>query len=615
MKKLLIPALATMMALLTVQPAWALIDPYFTPVIMVRQSDMILHLQFESVKDMQAQFTVVEAIKGKTDQKTITLDLSKVAVPEQREFFEKKLKSIGKMPVLMFYGSFQRAQGAEKETQTGFMHVEDGWAACFSKDGKWLFDGMDQKMAGTYQGSTDMLLRAVKYIISDEGADMPVREDIAWDGEPVNFAQIDGKVRAALPVDLAGKGKTGLYVACESGDRIFDYDSAANEKFTDVTARYGLSAKSKLAAFGDFNGDGKVDIASWDGSALTIYLQSAEGRFAPDAKLAKEDLKEEPYALAACDSGKDGKSALVLGVGEKVLLYVPGDKPVALEADAALLKDMGKAKLCLAADFDGDGLPDVLAVFANGSLIFKGKAGGTFEAAKACKIAAGEGQVSPCLGDFDADGLPDLLICGKQASGFWQNNGKFDFQERLMQTGEFAYKANTNLVGGSACDFNGDGRQDLALFCTDSAPHLFFSRGFRSFGHANNIDISSGGVLPEASEGQQAGCMADFAGDGGSELVMVLPKGQAYVLSRQTTDGSWAKIGLAPKASFAGPVNVTGYQGARCLGSWAVAPGSDGFFAIPGKDTLTLKWTTPDGKAKQKDLPLEGKAVYYGIGK
>ena len=187
MKKLLAPILATAVALLTAQPAWAYIDPYFTPVIMTRQSDIILHLQVESVKDMQATFTVVEALKGKTDQKTISLDLSKVAVKEQREFLEKKLKDIGKMPVLMFYGSFQRDQGSEKEA-VAFLHVEDGWAACFTKDGKWIFDGMDQKMAGTYQGSTDMLLRAVKYILGDEGADMPVREDIAWDGEPVKFA-------------------------------------------------------------------------------------------------------------------------------------------------------------------------------------------------------------------------------------------------------------------------------------------------------------------------------------------------------------------------------------------------------------------------------------------
>jgi hypothetical protein len=614
MKKLLAPILATAVALLTAQPAWAYIDPYFTPVIMTRQSDIILHLQVESVKDMQATFTVVEALKGKTDQKTISLDLSKVAVKEQREFLEKKLKDIGKMPVLMFYGSFQRDQGSEKEA-VAFLHVEDGWAACFTKDGKWIFDGMDQKMAGTYQGSTDMLLRAVKYILGDEGADMPVREDIAWDGEPVKFAQIDGKVRAALPVDLAGTGKTSLYIACENGDRIFEYDAAAKEKFVDVTARYGLSAKSKLVAFGDFNGDGKVDIASWDGSALTVYLQSADGKFAPDAKLAKDDLKEEPYALAACDSGKDGKSALVIGAGDKVLFYVPGDKPTALQADAALLKDLGKAQLCLVADFDGDGLPDVLAVFAKGSLMYKGKAAGAFEPAKACAIAAGEGQVSPCLGDFDADGLPDLLICGKESTSFWQNNGKLEFQERLKQTGEFAYKAFTNLVCGSACDFNGDGRQDLALFYVDSAPHLFFNRGFRSFGHANTIDISSGGVLPEASEGQQAGCMADFAGDGGHELVMVLPKGQAYTLSRQTTEGSWAKVALSPKAGFAGPVNVTGYLGDRCLGSWPVAPGSDGFFAIPGKATLTLKWTIPGGKAPPKDLPLEGKPVFYAVGK
>lgn len=619
MKKLLLGAILISVMLLAGRPAAGLINPKFTPVHLVKQSSLVATVQVTAIKGEKKNVTVelklLKPLQGKTDLTNLTLDLSTCAVDEQRDSLVKKLKAVGDMPLLLFVGEFESAGAGAGTPQDAkvYLHVLDEWQFFFpgKANGTYVYDGMDStNMPGTFQGSTDMLIRAVNYIINDQDAVLPVAEQISMANEPVKFGKIDGAVSSMHPIDLAGDGKQlCMYITAEKGDKVFQWDSAA-KKLADLTAKFGLEAKSKLVAFGDFNADGKLDIVSWDGAAVTLYTQSAEGKFSAGAKLAKDDLKDDVIALSTCDSGKDNKPLVVIAAGNKVMTWLPGDKPAALEADAALTKDLDKAKLCVVADFDGDGLPDVLQVFTKGSLVYKGKAPGQFEAPKACKLAAGIGKVSPCLGDFDGDGLPDLFIPGDEASTFWQNNGKFDFTERLVQTGEFAYKSNNGLIGCTACDFNNDGRQDLALFYTAGEPHMFFSRGFRSFGHCNTINI--GPAVPGCDTGQQAGCMADIMGTGGQQMFMVLKSGECYMLPREET-GLAAKVYLSSKAA-AGPITVNAFMAGRQLGSWVIRPGDEAFFGASDKGVITVKWTLPGGKPQQKDIPLETKPKSFVIG-
>jgi hypothetical protein len=39
--------------------------------------------------------------------------------------------------------------------------------------------------------------------------------------------KVEGRVTQAMPVDLAGSGKLALYLACDGGDRLFEYDAKA----------------------------------------------------------------------------------------------------------------------------------------------------------------------------------------------------------------------------------------------------------------------------------------------------------------------------------------------------------------------------------------------------
>ena len=81
-----------------------------------------------------------------------------------------------------------------------------------------------------------------------------------------------------------------------------------------------------------------------------------------------------------------------------------------LSAAGVDLKKLGKAAPCLVADFDGDGVADVLAPFAAGSVLFRGLTPGKFASGVACAVKLGTGQSGACVGDFDGDGRFDVLL-------------------------------------------------------------------------------------------------------------------------------------------------------------------------------------------------------------
>jgi hypothetical protein len=287
---------------------------------------------------------------------------------------------------------------------------------------------------------------------------------------------------------------------------------------------------------------------------------------------------------------------------------------VNLNGSAAPDKSLGSAGRCLVCDLDGDSLPDILQLFTNGSLIFKGKALGQFEPPLPCKVALGKGQSDAFLGDFDADGALDILTTGNTPE-LWTHHGQFDFVPVMKFTGEMSYNKGRDAIGGMTCDVNNDGRQDVMLFFAGSPPLIFFNRGFRSFGVAKRLTFDHLD-LPEASKGIQACGWGDFDGDGIQELVVILRSGEVAMLNLDNGEGyaRCLRAELSSKGPFQGPLTVTGYTENRCLGAWNVHAGaSDAFLGIPEAGPLTLKWKLPGGMPQEKTFIIANKPRQFVI--
>ena len=600
--------------LLPAGSAWGLIHPDFTPVDLIGASEAALVLQVgpgNVAADGKLTATVKEVLKGRDQPKEIKIDLMASAFPEQSRAAIGVVKS-GAQEALFFSGTFKVA-GAPPAA-LGLLHLRGRWYVLSAGKGagSWDLDKRDDFYLGTWAGSTDKLYECVKYILAEKLPFVPIDAGAEW-AEPIEFGKIDGNVFAAAPVDVAGKGRADLFLACDGGDRLYRWDGKAMQ---DLTAKSGLASKSRIFAWGDFDGDGRIDLASWDGKALTLHAQKNDGAFTPKAWDTGAALKEGCLSLATV-SGPNGKSALLAGTKTWPVMLIPQAdgtlQAKALGAGDFPGKELGDGGKCLVADIDDDGLVDVLQLFPKGSLFHKGTAPGAFAAPIRTAVASGTGPYAACLGDFDHDGRQDVLIAGDASNRVYQNRGGSAFEDLLDESGEIGYIAKNGGIAADAGDVNNDARLDILIaYGTTMCPQLFFNRGWRSTGHARDLDLAEKGLVPEAADGQQAACLGDFTGDGALDMVLALKKGGALWLFPRKVDGEGGATGvvvsLPAGSAHAGPVSVTAWVGDRRWGAWTVRSGDGGqIIGAKAKTSVTLKWRWADSSKTVQEKKVEVK--------
>ncbi|MFO7898372.1 MAG: VCBS repeat-containing protein [Planctomycetota bacterium] len=456
---------------------------------------------------------------------------------------------------------------------------------------------------------------------------VPSAVGIGWEeAEPRQVAAIKGEVHGALGVGPKGDGRSYLHVLSTAGDRMFLYDREAR-KLKDVTGKLGLGSRSVAAAWGDFNGDGRIDLASWDGERLTTWLQNKRATF--DAKPSGAGLSE-CIGLAICGVGRTMKAGLLASTtGVPVLLAPKGDgtftaKPI---ADAHKGGKLGTPHACLVADFDGDAVPDVLQPFEKGAIFFRGTSPGRFDDGKALEnLGTGEGHARINTGDYDHDGRLDVFVAAEEGCQVWHNLGGGAFAEAMEYTGEMKYISQPGARSGMTVDINNDGRQDVFITYMNREPQIFFNRGFLSFGHAHRpIDLQECGLFPpknvpgkdevveRKNKGQRAGLVRDLDGDGAQDMAIVLEDGSLWVYWRAVGGADPLCVRAAlPPGGPAGPVAVSAVRQGRSLGAWNVVAGtSPSFFGLVQEGPCLVKWRCPGSKPREKEIIVEGGLARY----
>jgi hypothetical protein len=219
-------------------------------------------------------------------------------------------------------------------------------------------------------------------------------------------------------------------------------------------------------AVGDFNGDGKLDLAVANGfdNTVSILLGNGNGSFTP-APGSPVTVGSEPSSVAAGDFNKDGKLDLavanmsdgtisvLLGNGNGTFAPAPGSPAfVGVDPNDVTVGDLnGDGKLDLAvANYAG---ADVSVLLGNGA--------GSFTPAPGSPIPVGGGPTSVIIGDFNGDGRPDLAVTNSYESNLTVLLGN--------GVGGFAPAGGSPIVVGddpnavASADFNGDGKPDLAV--------------------------------------------------------------------------------------------------------------------------------------------------------
>ncbi len=199
----------------------------------------------------------------------------------------------------------------------------------------------------------------------------------------------------------------------------------------------------------DLDGDGKTDLlsGSWPGE-IYFFRRTADNTFASGEPLKERDGKALNVGSAssafAVDWDGSGTLDLVVGTVGGDVYFVPNEgkgRELAfgaarrLEADGQPIKIATGDAAPVAADWDGDGLLDLVVGAEDGSVVWFRNAGiaraPRLEAARELigKSPVGWGdddkrrpgewglRVKPCVFDWDGDGRPDLLL-GDRCGGF-----------------------------------------------------------------------------------------------------------------------------------------------------------------------------------------------------
>jgi hypothetical protein len=329
-----------------------------------------------------------------------------------------------------------------------------------------------------------------------------------------------------IVADVNNDGLPDLVVGNQYTSRVSVFLGRPNGtfgRFRSFPAGRGVSE----IAVGDFNKDGRVDLATTDAfGAVNILLGNGDGTFAAPASVP---LDYNPQGIKTADLNGDGNLDLVIaivgadepGEGELAVLLGNGDgsfrTPVYYPA--------GQNAMSVAlADLNGDGKLDAAVAdenccVRNSLSVLLGNGDGTFQHA----VSSIPGTASDvAAGDLNGDGKIDLVLAG-EFGGLIQvalGNGDGTFQPATV------YPTPDSALTVKLADLNGDGSLDIAVGGS-SGVDVLLGKGDGSFRAATAYGV-----------GSQFVALGDFNNDG---VLDAAAGGSSFVgVAFGNPDGSFA---------------------------------------------------------------------------
>ena len=337
---------------------------------------------------------------------------------------------------------------------------------------------------------------------------------------PVAFAapnniNVGGNPESVAVGDFNGDGKQDLAVPIANTNSVLILLGDGAGSFS-AGSNFRVGSLPVFVVVNDFNGDGKQDLATANTNShnVSILLGNGAGSFSTASNFAADTY---PQSVAVGDFNRDGKPDLAVASQSDNVSILLGSGNGSFGAPTQFYAN-GSPRIVAVGDFNEDGKQD-LAVSekfnsnpdippGHVSILF-GDGMGSFSAPTNFDVA--NNAASLAVGDFNGDGKQDLAVA---TTNLHLNDNVVSI---LLGNGMGSFGAATNFGGVHfpnsivAGDFNGDGNQDLAV-ANSSTPNvsILLGDGAGSFSAATNFAVGRPpwGVV-----------VGDFNGDARQDLV------------------------------------------------------------------------------------------------
>jgi hypothetical protein len=368
-------------------------------------------------------------------------------------------------------------------------------------------------------------------------------------GPKTDFVPPNVFPQAAYSRDLDGDGKPDLILSHSLDNKISIFRNtstgAGNINFEPESSYTSGGSAASSIAFADFDGDGKSDlgVANNASSSVSFFRNvSIAGSitFAPRLDLTVSQSR----SLAVGDFDGDGRSDLaVSGISDIRILVNASTGPgnITFSTSAGFSMSSNGARM-VAADLNGDGKVDLASTqLGTTAVVLVNTSTGPANINFATRVtfATGSGPRDIGVADFNSDGKPDLVTSDANGNsvGVLINNtvdsANLSFAPRKWDfgTGILPYLL---AVG----DLNGDGKPDIAV--PNSTPGTGTVSVLLNLGEAEGTTnfAARRDVLTPLGTSITVAVPVDFDGDGNTDIVAGILRNTVYSVSIFPNDGS-----------------------------------------------------------------------------
>jgi len=289
--------------------------------------------------------------------------------------------------------------------------------------------------------------------------------------QPATALNAGASPQTVAVADFNGDGNNDLLVADGAGNNVTVLLGTGNGSFL-PGVQYASGAKTVSAIAADMNGDHKFDIvvanADLVPGQVTILYGNGDGTFQSGINYT---VGSNPQGIVTADFNCDGKPDLaVANAGSNNVQLLWGNGNGTFTPGPLLSTDLHPVAI-VTADFNQDGVPDLAVVNSTSGdvTVLLGSSGCSgFDAPINYALGTGVNPVSLAAADFNHDGYPELVIAN---AGTAPGNGNLILLPN-NKNGTFGAPiisyAGSNPGFVAAGDFNGDGKQDVAVTNQDS---------------------------------------------------------------------------------------------------------------------------------------------------